>query len=81
MVAELGLATEIKLDYRADFEVSGRRMLIPAKEIEEAIRELMEDSEQRKKVKEMSEIGKEALKEGVGSSYLSLGQFIHDILQ
>ncbi|KAF2293808.1 hypothetical protein GH714_004961 [Hevea brasiliensis] len=51
MVIELGLAVEIKMDYRND---SG--IIVNCDEIERGIKCLMEhDSEKRKKVKEMSE--------------------------
>ncbi|KAF2293807.1 hypothetical protein GH714_004956 [Hevea brasiliensis] len=64
MVTELGLAVEIKMDYRND---SG--IIVNSDEIERGIRCLMEhDSEKRKKVKEMSERSKMALIDG-GSSY------------
>ncbi|KAF2319836.1 hypothetical protein GH714_019529 [Hevea brasiliensis] len=64
MVIELGLAVEIKMDYSKE---SG--MIVNCDEIERGIRCLMEnDSEKRKKVKEMSEKSRMALIEG-GSSY------------
>ncbi|KAF8041864.1 hypothetical protein BT93_A0455 [Corymbia citriodora subsp. variegata] len=80
LVVELGLAAEIKMDYRKD--VSKRSdVLVTADEIERGIRRLMEGEEareRRKKVKEVSEKSKKALMEG-GSSYLSLARFIEDV--
>ncbi|XP_048141918.1 anthocyanidin 3-O-glucosyltransferase 2-like [Rhodamnia argentea] len=80
LVVELGLAAEIKMDYRRDL-VKGSNILVTAGEIESGIRKLMEGEEageRRKKVKEMSEKSRKALAEG-GSSYLSLGRFIDDV--
>ncbi|KAG2715932.1 hypothetical protein I3760_03G102000 [Carya illinoinensis] len=69
MVKDLGLAVELKLDYRV-----GSGELVMAEEIEKAVKSLMEaDSEVRKRVKEMSEKSREAVIEG-GSSYASLGR-------
>lgn len=74
LVRELGLAVEIKMDYRREGEV-----VVRAEEIERGIREVMEvESEQRKKVKEMSEKSRRALMDG-GSSHSSLGRFIDQI--
>lgn len=79
LVVELGLATEIKMDYRRDFRMESG--ILTADEIEGGIRKLMEEagSERWKKVKEVSEKSRKALTEG-GSSYLSLGRLIDDIL-
>ncbi|XP_042970898.1 anthocyanidin 3-O-glucosyltransferase 2-like isoform X2 [Carya illinoinensis] len=75
MVRDLGLAVELKMDYRL-----GSGMLVMAEEIEKAVRCLMEsDSEVRKRVKEMSEKSREAVIEG-GSSYASLGRLIEAIM-
>ncbi|KAM1113101.1 hypothetical protein ACFX13_046744 [Malus domestica] len=74
LVRELGLAVEIKMDYRREGEV-----VVRAEEIERGIREVMEvESEQRKKVKEMSEKSRRALMDG-GSSHSSLDRFIDQI--
>ncbi|KAB2610818.1 UDP-glucose flavonoid 3-O-glucosyltransferase 3 [Pyrus ussuriensis x Pyrus communis] len=71
---ELGLAVEIKMDYKTESEV-----VVSAEEIERGIKEVMElDSDTRKRVKETSEKGKKALEFG-GSSYSSLGRFIDQI--
>ncbi|XP_030456231.2 anthocyanidin 3-O-glucosyltransferase 2-like [Syzygium oleosum] len=79
LVVELGLAVEIKMDYRRDFRMESD-FVVTAEEIEGGIRKLMEDvgSERRKEVKEVSEKSRRALVEG-GSSYLSLGRLIEDI--
>ncbi|XP_048141917.1 anthocyanidin 3-O-glucosyltransferase 2-like isoform X2 [Rhodamnia argentea] len=80
LVVELGLAVEIKMDYVKDFSME-TDIVVAAEEIEDGIRKLMEDveSERRKKVKEVSEKSRKALAEG-GSSYMSLGHLIEDIL-
>ncbi|XP_030514156.1 anthocyanidin 3-O-glucosyltransferase 2-like [Rhodamnia argentea] len=80
LVVELGLAVEIKMDYRKDFLME-TDIIVAAEEIEDGIRKLMEDvdSERRKKVKEVSEKSRKALAEG-GSSFMSLGHLIEDIL-
>ncbi|KAF2319838.1 hypothetical protein GH714_019542 [Hevea brasiliensis] len=75
MVIELGLAVEIKMEYS---EESG--MMVNCDEIERGIRCLMEnDSEKRKKVKEMSKKSRMALIEGV-SSYYWLGRLVEYVM-
>lgn len=75
LVKELGLAVEIKMDY-----VKGTDCLVKAEEIEKGIRCLMqEESEIRKKAKEMKGICRKATAKG-GSSYTSVGQFIEDLM-
>ncbi|KAL5750481.1 hypothetical protein ACOSP7_025084 [Xanthoceras sorbifolium] len=70
MVKELGLAVEMRLDSRLNGD------LVMADEIGRAVRTVMVgDSEIRKKVKEISEIGRKSLTDG-GSSFVSMGQFI-----
>lgn len=79
LVKELGLAVEIKIDYRKDNNV-GPNVLVKAEEIERGVRCLMdEESEMRKKVKEMKDICIKATRVG-GSSYNSAGQFIEDLM-
>ncbi|KAF8041589.1 hypothetical protein BT93_A0245 [Corymbia citriodora subsp. variegata] len=76
----LGLAAEIKMDYRRDL-VKDSESIVTADEIEGRIRRLMEGEEaeeRRKKVKETSEKSREALVEGE-YSHLSLGRFIEDV--
>ncbi|XP_030456197.2 anthocyanidin 3-O-glucosyltransferase 2-like [Syzygium oleosum] len=80
LVVELGLAAEIKMDYRRDLS-KGSDLVVTADEIEGGIRKLMEGEEageRRKKVKEVSEKSRKALTEG-GSSSLSLARFIEDV--
>ncbi|XP_021907433.1 anthocyanidin 3-O-glucosyltransferase 2-like [Carica papaya] len=81
MVVELGLAVEIKMDYRKDYAILGlQEERVSAEVIEKGIRCLMEeDNDARKKVKEMSEISRKALMDG-GSSHAVLGQFIEDVM-
>ena len=75
LVKELGLAVELRLDYRQQ-----KGGLVTAGEIEGAVRGVMEaGSMVRKKVKEMREISKRALMDG-GSSSNSLGRLIDDII-
>ncbi|XP_058007063.1 anthocyanidin 3-O-glucosyltransferase 1-like [Hevea brasiliensis] len=75
MVVELGLAVEIKMDYRNDSGV-----IVNCDEIERGIRCLMKhDGEKRRKVKEISEKSRRALMEG-GSSYSYLGSLIKDVM-
>ncbi|KAL1812737.1 hypothetical protein ACET3Z_022802 [Daucus carota] len=80
LVVDLGLAAEIKMDYRkdrvADMESTG---VVSAEEIERGIRRVMDgESEMRKKMKEMKEACRKATQLG-GSSYTSLGKFIQDV--
>ncbi|CAK7345162.1 unnamed protein product [Dovyalis caffra] len=81
MIVELGLAVEIKMDYRLDlFNKDGDESTITAEEIERGIRCLMElDHGKRKKLKEMSEKSRKALMNS-GSSYAWLSHFIQDVL-
>ncbi|KAF2293812.1 hypothetical protein GH714_004971 [Hevea brasiliensis] len=75
MVMELGLAVEIKMDYRKHSGV-----IVNCDEIEGGINCLMKhDSKQRKKVKEMSEKSRMALMEG-GSSCSWLESLIKDVM-
>ncbi|KAK3444615.1 hypothetical protein EUGRSUZ_A00945 [Eucalyptus grandis] len=80
LVAELGLAVEIKMNYRRDFRMESD-FIVTADEIEGGIKKLMEDasSERWKKVKDVSEKSRKALMEG-GSSHLALGHLVEDIL-
>ncbi|PON38756.1 UDP-glucuronosyl/UDP-glucosyltransferase [Parasponia andersonii] len=87
LVREFGLAVEIKLDYRKDFNNNASNwngpgpVIVKAKEIERGIIRLMEHaSDIRKRVKEMSTKSREALLEG-GSSYSSLCRFTSDVIR
>ncbi|GLT28027.1 hypothetical protein SLA2020_029850 [Shorea laevis] len=74
MVKEMGLAMELRLDYRSNSN------LVMAEEIERALHQVMDGcSEVRAKVKEMSDIAKKAVKDG-GSSMLSIGRLIEDMV-
>ncbi|KAL3753149.1 hypothetical protein ACJRO7_000534 [Eucalyptus globulus] len=84
LVVELGLAVEIKMDYQRHPRRDPRLesdFVVTADVIEGGIKKLMEevDSDRRKKVNEASEKSRMAVIEG-GSSYLSLGCLIEDIL-
>ncbi|GLT54409.1 hypothetical protein SLA2020_276100 [Shorea laevis] len=75
MVRDLGLAVELKLDYRR-----GGDQLVTAEEIEKAVKCVMDgESEVRKRVKEMSEKSRKAVVNG-GSSFASLGRLIETML-
>ncbi|KAF8094075.1 hypothetical protein N665_0370s0011 [Sinapis alba] len=80
MVEELGLAAEIRKDYRRD-NIVGESEMVTAKEIESGINCVMEQgSEMRKKVKEMSDKLHVALMDG-GSSTAALKKFIQDVVE
>ncbi|CAK7345158.1 unnamed protein product [Dovyalis caffra] len=79
MVAEQGLAVEMKIDYKRDF-IEDNEIIVEADDIIKGIRRLMKhDSDIRTKVKEMSEISKKALMDG-GSSYCSLNGLIAEMI-
>ncbi|KAK1364718.1 Glycosyltransferase [Heracleum sosnowskyi] len=80
LVVELGIATEIKMDSQVDiFANIESTPVVRAEEIERGIRYLMgEESELRKKMKEMKDTCRNATVQG-GSSYASLAQFIRDV--
>ena len=74
MVKELGLAIEIRLDYREGSD------LVLANEVERGINRLMDyDNEVRKKVKEMSKKSRVAMMEN-GSSYVLLRPLIQELV-
>ncbi|XP_038699970.1 anthocyanidin 3-O-glucosyltransferase 2-like [Tripterygium wilfordii] len=75
IVVELGLAVEIKMDYRRSV-FDKPEGIVSLKEIERGITSLMEpDSEIRRKMKKMSESSRLALMEG-GSSHSTLDNLI-----
>ncbi|XVF81608.1 hypothetical protein PTKIN_Ptkin15bG0168700 [Pterospermum kingtungense] len=73
MVKDLGLAVEMRLDYKL-----GESDMVMADEICKAIKCLMDDdSEVRKRAKKMSQVSREAVsKNNNGTSYTSYGQLI-----
>nr|QEA68966.1 UGT71A40 [Panax ginseng] len=82
LVKELGMAVEIKMDYREDYIFAPENnLVVTADQIEKGMRCLMMDgeSEMRKKVEEMKEKSRMAMVEG-GSSYISLGHFFEDVM-
>ncbi|KAD4178178.1 hypothetical protein R6Q59_021730 [Mikania micrantha] len=80
MVVELGLAVDLKLDYKMNvFNPDGKMVVVTAEEIETGIRRLMEDENVRRKVKEMSDVSRATVVEG-GSSYASVGRLVQDIM-
>ncbi|KAI3692986.1 hypothetical protein L6452_32812 [Arctium lappa] len=81
MVVELGLAVEIKLDYKIDlFNPQAETVIVGADEIEGGIRRLMADETIRTKVKEMSEKSRATMADG-GLSYASVGYLILDFIK
>uniref|UniRef100_A0A251SYB6 Putative anthocyanidin 3-O-glucosyltransferase 1 n=1 Tax=Helianthus annuus TaxID=4232 RepID=A0A251SYB6_HELAN len=82
MVVDLGLAVEIKLDYRKDVfnpEAHNTVGVVTAGEIESGIRRVMEDNDVRTKVKEMRVKSRSTMMDG-GSSYASVGLLIQDFI-
>jgi len=85
LVRELGLAVEIKLDYKKDFGSASANVLVTTEEIEIGIQKLMVSGNEygediKKRVKKMSEKSKVALIEG-GSSYNYIGLLIEDFMK
>nr|APR64105.1 hypothetical protein [Populus tomentosa] len=79
MVIELGLAVEIKMDYRNDF-YGDNEIIVSSDDVLKAIKSVMEEnSEVRKKVKEMSRVSEKTLVDG-GSSFSSLCRLIEDMM-
>lgn len=82
MVKELEMAVEVKMDYRKDFPYAEgvSSEILGADLIQQSIKSLMDpQNEIRKKVMEMKEKSRMALKEG-GSSYSSLQCFVRNLL-
>ncbi|MFS7924698.1 putative flavonol 3-O-glucosyltransferase [Helianthus anomalus] len=80
MVVELGLAVDMKLDYKMDmFNPDANTVTVTAEEIERGIRQVMKDNEVRAKVKEMSKLSRATMAQG-GSSYASVDYLVHEIM-
>lgn len=78
LLKEVGVAVEITLDY---CERNKDQPMITAEAIEKGIRKLMEtNSAVKDKAKMMKEKSRASILEG-GSSYLSLGKLIHELLK
>ncbi|XP_031252426.1 anthocyanidin 3-O-glucosyltransferase 2-like [Pistacia vera] len=76
MVKDLGLAVELKLDYR---DTSGE--IVSAEEIASAIKSVMDiDNKVRKRVKEVSENGRSTVIHQ-GSSFSAFGHLLEDIIK
>ncbi|WCJ29230.1 UDP-Glycosyltransferase superfamily protein [Euphorbia peplus] len=73
LVKELGIAVEVKLDYRRNGELR-------KDEVEKGVRSVMESECERKKVKDLSRIAR-MVKSECGSSFNSLSEFIRDVRQ
>ncbi|KAL3849039.1 hypothetical protein ACJIZ3_010921 [Penstemon smallii] len=83
LVKELGMAEEIRIDYRTNMRGEQLSEMVGSGEIEAAIRWLMAEeggSRVRNKVKEMKERSRMALMEG-GSSYNAQSVFIEDVIK
>nr|AUR26635.1 UDP-glucosyltransferase 71A32 [Centella asiatica] len=81
LVIELGLAVDIKMDYRNE-SGANKKVIVSADEIDRKISELMMDgseNEVRKKVAEMKEKSRLAVSEN-GSSYTSIGRLIKEMI-
>ncbi|KAK9059040.1 hypothetical protein SSX86_021659 [Deinandra increscens subsp. villosa] len=80
MVVELGLAVDLKSDYKIDLlNPEENIVIVTAEEIEMGIQRLMEDNEVRAKVKEMSKLSRATVAKG-GSSYSSVGCVVQEIM-
>ncbi|EOA12094.1 hypothetical protein CARUB_v100165190mg, partial [Capsella rubella] len=80
MVEELGLAAEVRKEYRRD-NMLGESKIVTAEEIERGIKCAMEqDSKMRKRVMEMKDKLHVALLDG-GSSKCALKKFVQDVVE
>ncbi|CAN0890756.1 UDP-glycosyltransferase 71A15 [Linum grandiflorum] len=76
LVRELGVAVELRFDYRLNSDDEDHHIIVAGEEIEKAVRSVMEkESAVRKKVKEMAENSRAALVDG-GSSFAAIGSFL-----
>ncbi|XVE78445.1 hypothetical protein DITRI_Ditri13aG0145700 [Diplodiscus trichospermus] len=77
MVRDLGLAVELRIDYKLS-----EGDLVMGNEIEKAIKYLMEgdSSEVRVKVKKMSQLSKQAVRDSNGSSFIAFARLIKFII-
>ncbi|KMT08556.1 hypothetical protein BVRB_6g138360 [Beta vulgaris subsp. vulgaris] len=80
LIKELGLAVEIRMDYRHDWKTRKANFVVTAEEVENGVQKLMSlDEETKKRVRQMRDEGRKALEDG-GSSHMSLARFIQDVL-
>ena len=79
LVVEVGMAAEIRMDYRTNMKPDGEEIFVTAEEIERGIRRVMSDSEIKKKAEEMKEKSRATVSDG-GSSYRAIGDFIHQVM-
>lgn len=81
LIKDLGLAVEIKMDYKKDFKNRFAEEIVSADVIEDRIRILMDPKNGiRKNVEEMKEKSRLALEKG-GSSHASLKDFIDCVIK
>ncbi|CAA3032736.1 UDP-glucose flavonoid 3-O-glucosyltransferase 6-like [Olea europaea subsp. europaea] len=78
MVVELGMAVDIKMDYRNEVNIDSK-VIVTCEDIERGIRQLMNENEIRKKVKDVKEKCQKALMKG-GSSHDFLGRMVDGIV-
>ncbi|KAL3498396.1 hypothetical protein ACH5RR_041128 [Cinchona calisaya] len=81
MVVELGVAVEIKMDYRNDANMESK-IIVTADEIENGIKRIMMDENKngiRERVKDMKEKCRKAIMKEEGSSYISLAHLIENL--
>jgi len=80
LVKEIGVAVEIRMDYRKDVKTRKGNFVVTADEIENGVKKLMSmDEDMKRKLMELSDKGRKALQDG-GSSHHWLGRFIADLL-
>ncbi|KAL2905714.1 UDP-glycosyltransferase 71A15 [Bienertia sinuspersici] len=80
LVKELGLAVDIRMDYRHDYKTKMQNFTVTAEEVENGVNKLMSlDEEGKDKYREMRDKSRKALEEG-GSSHKWLRHFIEDVL-
>ncbi|KAI4339391.1 hypothetical protein MLD38_024341 [Melastoma candidum] len=78
LVKEMGLATEVRIDYRRDLRMDSG-VAVSSKEIGQGIRALMEESgEKRRKMGKLRDISRNVRMER-GSSHVALGEFLKDV--
>lgn len=82
LVEELGLAVEIRLDYRRDPRMGiDQEQIVASEEIKKGIMELMnQETDVRKRMKEMSQKSRKAAVLGGGSSFSTLNCFINHVV-
>nr|GMD31288.1 anthocyanidin 3-O-glucosyltransferase 2-like [Ipomoea batatas] len=79
-IKELGIAAEIRMDYKVEGLGSNEEdNIVTAEEIRNGIMEIMSNGDIREKVKEMKEMSRKAMMEG-GSSYTALSTVMKAVI-